>query len=92
MSTFEEDRIRKNGTRVVSKAVLGGTAGMLIAQRFLDQRQSSSPGVSHGIVPGHGGDAVWVQHDNGAQAAYLVDELRLEAPIVHEYTEASCES
>jgi hypothetical protein len=32
-------------------------------------------GTVTGYVPGHGGDAWWVQHDDGSVAAYWYPEL-----------------
>ncbi len=78
----------KHGTRIKTHERLGSTAGMLIKQTYLDQREPNSTGYIAGIVGGHGGDVYWVQHDNGKQAAYCFDEFELDDGMVSNYRSA----
>lgn len=54
---------------------LSSTDGMLIAQKYLDQRQANAMGTLKSYVPGHGGDVWFVEHINGEIAAYAVNEF-----------------
>ena len=54
---------------------LESTQGMLIGQRFLDARKEGAVGIVYGVVAGHGGDVLWVKHEDGAEAAYCFTEL-----------------
>ncbi len=49
-------------------ALLSDTGGMFVADRFLEARKISVPGVACGYVPGHGGDLHFVRHDGGEEA------------------------
>jgi hypothetical protein len=62
------------GTRVrVTK--LDDTRGMRIAGKFLVTRKEGAVGTVYGCVGGHGGDVLWVKHEDGAEAAYCYTEL-----------------
>ena len=53
-----------------------GTLGMLVADKHLECRRVYSYGTLKGIVPGHGGDVVWVEHDSDQSVgAYALTEL-----------------
>lgn len=54
---------------------LGRTTGMLIHQRHLTVRAIGVLGTIDGFVPGHGGDVLWVTHEDGQIGAYTFEEL-----------------
>jgi hypothetical protein len=51
------------------------TIAMSIAEKHLRSRQAGVTGTIKGYVSGHGGDVLWVQHDNGVMSAYCYDEF-----------------
>lgn len=65
----------KAGTKFRTKAKLGDTAGMLVAQEYLDKRRPNAVGEYMAHVAGHGGDVWWIIHEGGAAAPYVYTEL-----------------
>lgn len=63
------------GVKVKTNEVLGSTAGMLIASRYIQARTPNEEGEIVGYVAGHGGDVWWVKHTDGTIAAYSFDEM-----------------
>ena len=61
------------GHRVYATAI--DQTGLLVGRRHLDAMKVGVEGTVTGYVPGHGGDAWWVQHDDGSVAAYWYPEL-----------------
>ncbi len=47
---------------------------MLIAQKFLGARTEGATGTVDRVLGGHGGDVLWMKHDDGAEAAYRYTE------------------
>ena len=75
--------ILSNGTLVRTHKALDSTRGMMISQRHLDARVADKPGKITGVVPGHGGDVYWVQHEEvigTVPAAYCFSEFELVVP------------
>ena len=70
------------GKRIKTAMMLGSTDGMAIAQRHLDTRMPNCEGTVKGYVPGHGGDVWFVEHPDGAVAAYSITEMA-ELPETH---------
>lgn len=56
---------------------LGETTGMCIHQRNLEVRAVGVLGTIDGFVPGHGGDVLWVKHQDGKIGAYSFEELEV---------------
>jgi len=55
---------------------LGSTSGWFVKKKYLTNRQLGATGTVTGYFAGHGGEVLAVKHDNGAVAAYSVEELR----------------
>ena len=65
-----------NGDRVSVTSLSVSTGGMLVAAKHINARREDVVGEVVGIVPGHGGDAWFVRHDDDAEvAAYYTTEL-----------------
>lgn len=65
----------KTGLRVVITK-LKGTDGILVTAEHLNVRKIGLTGTIKGHVPGHGGDAWWIQHDkSGKIGAYMFTEF-----------------
>jgi len=71
----ERETLPENGSKVVTHAELGSTAGMMVKHEYIAARRPSAKGTMRGWVPGHGGDVWWVEHEDGSVAAYCFDEL-----------------
>jgi len=54
---------------------LGSEAGLLVEESALRSRQMGAIGTVLSWIPGHGGDAWWLRHDDGGVGAYLVNEI-----------------
>ena len=63
------------GMRVKTHKRLGTTQGFFIAQKYLDARRSNKKGTISGWVSGHGGDVLWVAHEDGTTGAYMFNEF-----------------
>jgi hypothetical protein len=50
------------------------TSAFFVKQKYLDARKNAS-GRYVGFVPGAGGDAWWVEHEDKTIGAYLFDEV-----------------
>jgi hypothetical protein len=77
----QPEYILKDGTKVVTHEKLDTEQGMMISPKHLRARRESMPGIIAGVVPGHGGDVYWVQHELKAEgektAAYCFTEFEL---------------
>jgi hypothetical protein len=68
----------ENGVRVVTHATLGETEGYSVAPKHMTVRKPNQKGVIAGIVPGHGGDVYWVEHEGSDETgAYCFTEFEL---------------
>lgn len=75
-------RIRTN-----RKGRLRTTQGFLIGPQYLAARRADAPGKVRAMVPGHGGDVWYIEHDDGTVAAYCYDEfVELVVVVVTERT------
>ena len=63
----------------VKTTKLESTDGMMIHSSHLTVRQEGIVGTVKNYVPGHGGDVLFVQHDNSTDVGtYCYTELELE--------------
>lgn len=69
----------KPGIRIRTSERLRGTEGMMIRRKYLQARRPGTIGTVKGWVPGHGGDVWWIEHEDGAVAAYCYDEFAPDA-------------
>jgi hypothetical protein len=65
----------KIGMRVKTAGRLGNTGGMFVGKKHLDARKPRKNGKVVGHVPGHGGDVLWVSHNDDTVGAYMFNEL-----------------
>src|SRR5579863_6834621 len=74
----------KQGLRIVTNDSVnkrGATTGMLIAERHLKVRAVGIHGTVVNVVPGHGGDVWFVEHDDSKDVgAYNFAEMEPEGP------------
>jgi hypothetical protein len=42
---------------------LNSPKGMIVDQKFLDQRKANQIAYVYGVIPGHGGDVWWLLHE-----------------------------
>jgi len=71
--------ILKNGTRVRTNERLDSAAGLIIPSNCHAQRRESAFGTVRGVVPGHGGDVYYVEHElhDLCYAAYCFTEFEV---------------
>jgi hypothetical protein len=50
-------------------------AFFVVDKHIIARKQPGTMGTLHGIVPGGGGDLLWVEHEDGSIAAYCFNEL-----------------
>lgn len=71
--------ILARGTLIRTHAELEDSRGFLVVPKHLRARRPDAPGIIDEVVPGHGGDVYWVQHEGVADhAVYCFSEFELE--------------
>jgi len=74
---FDPEKLCATGTLVRTTDVIGGTGGMLVAEKNIAAAREAFLGFLWGYVPGHGGDVWWVRHLDGSAAPYMIHELEV---------------
>ena len=65
----------KPGKTLVKIGELHSTAGMLIKEKYLNNRRANVEGILWSYVAGHGGDVWWVVHQFDDKSAPIEDTV-----------------